>query len=97
MSRKVMILGAGHEQVPILRTTLGTGAEIILISPPGNYPGFQYAHRYLSETKHKGSRKGAVLVFGKTKKECCDICDKVNTTLRIDVEAANGDISGIQW
>lgn len=46
MSKRVMILGAGREQVPIIKTCRNAGAEIIVISPPGSYPGFRYADRY---------------------------------------------------
>lgn len=44
--QRVMILGAGREQVPIIQTCRQAGAEIIVISPEGNYPGFKYADRF---------------------------------------------------
>lgn len=46
MRKRVMILGAGREQVPIIKTCQEAGGEIILVSPEGSYPGFKYADRY---------------------------------------------------
>lgn len=54
MRKKVMILGAGREQVPIITQCQEAGYEIIVISPEGNYPGFKYADRsYFCDVKEK--------------------------------------------
>ena len=46
MNKKAMILGAGRGQLPIINICRDYGCEIIVISPAGNYPGFNYADRY---------------------------------------------------
>lgn len=45
----------------------------------------------------KSSRKGPILVYGKTKKECYEVIDKVKSVLKIGVETPTGEIQGIQW
>jgi biotin carboxylase len=44
--KKVMILGAGRGQLPIINICKEARCETIVISPEGNYPGFKYADRY---------------------------------------------------
>ena len=43
--RRVMILGAGIYQVPLIRKARSMGLETIVVSYPGNYPGFAEADR----------------------------------------------------
>lgn len=40
---KLMILGAGIYQVPLIKTARKMGIHTIAVSIPGNYPGFQFA------------------------------------------------------
>ena len=40
-----MILGAGTYQVPLIRTAKRMGLYTIVVSIPGNYPGFSYADK----------------------------------------------------
>ncbi|MFS0723238.1 ATP-grasp domain-containing protein [Paenibacillus sp. 1P07SE] len=44
MSR-LMVLGAGISQLPLIRTAKEMGLEVILVSRPGKYPGFRFADR----------------------------------------------------
>ncbi len=49
MKKKVMILGAGIYQVPLINTAKKMGAETIVVSIPGNYPGFELADKIYYE------------------------------------------------
>ena len=42
---KMMVLGAGISQVPLIRTAKNMGLEVIVASAPGNYPGFAIADK----------------------------------------------------
>lgn len=46
--KKIMILGAGTYQVPLIRTAKRMGLYTIVISIPGNYPGFTLADKIYS-------------------------------------------------
>ena len=41
--KKIMILGAGIYQVPLIKTAKRLGLYTIVVSIPGNYPGFALA------------------------------------------------------
>ena len=43
--KRIMILGAGVFQVPLINTCRAMGFETLAVSRPGNYPGFQAADR----------------------------------------------------
>lgn len=43
--KKILILGAGIYQVPLIRQAREMGLEVIVSSIAGNYPGFQYANK----------------------------------------------------
>ena len=43
MMKKVMILGAGIYQVPLIKKAKEMGLHTIVVSIPGNYPGFEIA------------------------------------------------------
>ena len=43
--KKIMILGAGIYQVPLIKTAKEMGLETIVVSIPGPYPGFRIADR----------------------------------------------------
>ena len=45
--RKLMVLGAGIYQVPLIRTARQMGLTTIVVSYPGNYPGFAEADEVL--------------------------------------------------
>ncbi len=52
--KKMMILGAGVYQVPLIRTAKRMGFETIAVSIPGQYPGFAVADRVLEiDTRDK--------------------------------------------
>ena len=40
---KLMILGAGVYQVPLIRSAQKMGLSTVVVSYPGNYRGFEYA------------------------------------------------------
>ena len=42
---KIMILGAGVYQVPLIRRARERGLYTLAVSIPGNYPGFAWADR----------------------------------------------------
>ena len=42
---KIMILGAGIYQVPLIETAKKMGLYTIVVSIPGNYPGFALADK----------------------------------------------------
>ena len=45
--KKLMIMGAGTYQVPLIKTAKEMGIYTIAVSIPGNYPGFAYADEVL--------------------------------------------------
>lgn len=47
--KKIMILGAGIYQVPLIRTAKRLGIYTIVVSIPGNYPGFEIADKIYYE------------------------------------------------
>lgn len=50
--KKLMILGAGIYQVPLIKKAKNMGIETVVVSVEGNYPGFEYADRiYYEDTK----------------------------------------------
>lgn len=51
----------------------------------------------IAKIKDKSSRKGPILVYGKTKQDCYEVINKVKKLLRIEVETQNQGIKGIQW
>ena len=49
---KIMILGAGVYQTPLIKKARQLGHEVIVVSIPGNYPGFEYADKiYYEDTR----------------------------------------------
>ena len=52
--KKIMILGAGIYQVPLIRTARRMGLYTIVVSIPGDYPGFALADKiYELNTRDK--------------------------------------------
>lgn len=52
--KKIMILGAGIYQVPLIRTARRMGLYTIVVSIPGDYPGFAFADKiYELDTRDK--------------------------------------------
>lgn len=47
--QKIMILGAGEGQLPLIRRAKAAGCYVIVVSPKGDYPGFALADEYLYE------------------------------------------------
>lgn len=47
--KKLMILGAGIYQVPLIKTAKAMGLHTIVVSIPGNYPGFELADQIYYE------------------------------------------------
>lgn len=47
--KKLMILGAGVYQVPLIKKAKKMGIYTVVVSVPGNYPGFEYADRVCYE------------------------------------------------
>ena len=47
--KKLMVLGAGVYQVPLIKTAKRMGIFTIVVSIPGNYPGFKYADKIVYE------------------------------------------------
>lgn len=46
-SKKILILGAGEGQLPLIKCAKGAGWYTIVVSPKGNYPGFALAEECL--------------------------------------------------
>ena len=46
---KIMILGAGIYQVPLIKKSIELGIYTIVVSIPGDYPGFKYADKVYYE------------------------------------------------
>ena len=55
-NKKIMILGAGIYQLPLIDRARRLGLETLVVSIPGNYPGFDLAHQihYLNTTDQEG-------------------------------------------
>ena len=53
--KKLLILGAGIYQVPLIKTAKAMGIQTIVASIPGNYPGFEIADKvyYKNTTDYK--------------------------------------------
>ena len=50
--KKIMILGAASGQIPFIKLCRQYNAEVIVVSPKGDYPGFQYADQcYFLDTR----------------------------------------------
>lgn len=47
--KKIMILGAGIYQVPLIKQAKAMGLYTIVVSIPGNYPGFAFADKVIYE------------------------------------------------
>lgn len=47
--KKLMVLGAGISQLPLIRTAKRMGLFVIVLSSPGNYPGFAWADQVYYE------------------------------------------------
>lgn len=56
MKRRLLVLGAGIYQVPVIRCAQKMGVEVIVASIPGNYPGFALADKvaYVDTTDAAG-------------------------------------------
>lgn len=53
--KKIMVLGAGIYQVPLIKTARRMGIYTIAVSIPGNYPGFSIADKvYYEDTTNYG-------------------------------------------
>ena len=53
-SYKIMILGAGNEQLPFIDFAKENNCEIVLVSPQGNYPGLSKVENiYYEDVKNK--------------------------------------------
>jgi len=52
--KKILILGAGVYQVPLIKAAKELGLYVIIVSIPGNYPGFSYADKiyYINTTDY---------------------------------------------
>ncbi len=59
--RKIMVLGAGIYQVPLILKAKELGLYVICVSIPGDYPGFKYADKiyYLDTRDYEGILKAA--------------------------------------
>ena len=53
--KKIIILGAGVYQVPLIKKAKDMGIYTIVVSIPGKYPGFNYADKveYIDTTNHQ--------------------------------------------
>ncbi|MEX1030822.1 MAG: ATP-grasp domain-containing protein [Paenibacillaceae bacterium] len=47
--KKLMVLGAGISQLPLIQTARKMGLYVIVLSSPGNYPGFAWADQIYYE------------------------------------------------
>lgn len=63
--QKIMILGAGIYQVPLIKKASEMGFYTIVVSIPGDYPGFKYANKVYYENTTDTT---AVLEIAKTEK-----------------------------
>jgi biotin carboxylase len=75
MNKKIMILGAGRGQLPIINICKEAGYELIVISPEGNYPGFKYADRYYL---HNVKEKEEILKIAKAEKIDAILTDQLD-------------------
>jgi carbamoyl-phosphate synthase large subunit len=51
---RLIVLGAGKLQVPLIKYLKSQNHEIIVVSPKGDYPGFSYAHKaYYLDVRQK--------------------------------------------
>ena len=60
--KKIMILGAGIYQVPLIRAAKEMGFFVIVVSIKGDYPGFALADKiyYINTTDREAVLKAAV-------------------------------------
>ena len=47
--KKLMVLGAGISQLPLIQTAKNMGLHVIVVSRQGNYPGFALADQVYYE------------------------------------------------
>jgi len=62
MKKRLMILGAGTYQVPLIKKAKDKGLTVIVVSPNGNYPGIKLAdiHIDIDTTDEENIIKAAV-------------------------------------
>ena len=52
--KKILILGAGIYQLPLIKTAKSLGLEVVVTSVRGNYPGFALADKVYYEDTTNG-------------------------------------------
>lgn len=65
MKKKILFIGAGQDQVPMLETAKKMGCIITVVSPHGDYPGLLLADEILNENV---LNKEAIVEYAKDKK-----------------------------
>ena len=45
--KKIMIVGGGYYQLPLIQKSVELGYNTIVVGIPGNYPGYQYATKWI--------------------------------------------------
>lgn len=68
--KKIMILGGGVYQVPLIKAARRMGLYTIVVSIPGNYPGFQWADKVY----HIDTRDKKAVLEAARKEEISGIC-----------------------
>ena len=90
-SKKLMILGAGIYQLPLIKIAKKLGINVLVVSWKGNYPGLKYADTvYYEDTKNyknivKIAKKHDIDGIITTGTDVCTITlGKVNTVLKLN-------------
>ena len=77
--KKVMILGAGIYQVPIIKKAMEMGFETIAVSPDGNYPGLKIADKVYNIDVRDGE---AILKIAREEGICGITTDQTDIAVR---------------
>lgn len=95
MNKKIMILGAGTYQVPLIKKAKERGLLTVVVSPKGEYPGFEYADRkYYYDVRDEKN----ILEAAKSEKIDGIITDQTDMAIRtVAYVAQNMGLPGIDY
>ena len=76
--KKIMIIGGGHGQMPLIKLAKQTGLFIVVVSPMGNYPGIALADKLIEEDVFDKER---ILEIAQAERIDCVLSDQSDFTV----------------
>lgn len=91
--KKVMVIGAGRGQIPVMELCRSYGWKVVVVSPKGDYPGFQYADEVVYEDVRN---KEAVLEYARNNQISAIVTDQLDAGVQtVAYVAENLNLPGI--